>query len=434
MLMNDRIKRTISAILALLILSGCTNNTSDVHDNNETVTELDTKAIVESENDITETADTTETSGEEDADISVAEVRVNTLSKDDYQTDLQEYAEKLLEKIRAELTNERVGIAYEYLGSKQISFLWPFSVLLESVSALYECDTTNEELKEYYTLLLDKFLPRYEGTAANVKKVYSSTTGDGDKYYDDNEWIVIELVRASKLLGNSEYLESAKELAEFCYSGWVDSSGGIKWKMDGDSCNTCSNGPAAVFSCMLYEETGDQYYLDWAEKIYSWTYEKLCDSDGTYFDSIKIKNGSVDESKYSYNTGTMLVSGVMLYRITGNDEYLTQARQSAEGGVNEFFIKAGKRCVVKNSHPWFNSWLLEGYIELYKTDITNEQTKEYINDFYSVLETAVKRAGDDLYVGKSWNSKADDEVELIHQAGTVRAMAQLANLINNFAE
>ncbi len=131
---------------------------------------------------------------------------------------------------------------------------------------------------------------------------------------------------------------------------------------------------------------------------------------------------------------TMIVSGVMLYRITKNEDYLSQARKSAEGGASEFFLKAGKRCIMKNSHPWFNSWLLEGYIELYNVDVTNEKTKEYINNFYSVLENAVNRAGDNLYVGKSWNSKADDEVELIHQAGTVRAMAQIAKLIKNSAE
>lgn len=400
-----------------------------------------------SETKLPETAEATETAAEstetetesaEPESVELLTPAVETmekvLSKEDYPTDLEEYARTLLDKIRSEITNEKTGIAYEFLGKKQISFLWPFSVLLEATSALYECNTDDTELREYYTLLLDKFLTRYEGSKAGAELVYSSTTNNGDRYYDDNEWIVIEYVRAYRLLGEEKYLESAKKLAEYVYSGWVSSSGGIRWIEGGDSCNTCSNGPAALLSCMLYEETGDEYYLDWASKIYDWTRTKLCDTDGTYFDNIKINGGSVDRAKYSYNTGTMIVSGVMLYRITGDEEYLNQARKSAAGGDSEFFTKAGKRCIVKNSHPWFNSWLLEGYIELFETDVEGKWTADYINDFYTVLEQAVARAGDGVYVGKSWTSKADSEVELIHQAGTVRAMAQLARIINKYAK
>ena len=183
---------------------------------------------------------------------------------------------------------------------------------------------------------------------------------------------------------------------------------------------------------MLYEDTGDEYYLDWAKKIYTWTYENLRDNDGTYFDNKKINGGSVDKAKYAYNTGTMIVSGVQLYRITGEKDYLIQARQSAKGGEKEFFLKNGNRCVVRNSHPWFNSWLLEGYIELFETDTEDGWTKDYIDDLYKVLDNAVNRAGDGIYVGKSWNSKADSEVELIHQTGTVRTLAQISRVLKEY--
>ncbi|MGN1410734.1 MAG: glycoside hydrolase family 76 protein, partial [Eubacteriales bacterium] len=322
--------KAICASLACSMLFGCSAGVAE------------TESVAES----SETAETAETSAETDAESTetesaetepvklltpAVETMEKVLSKEDYPTDLEEYARTLLDKIRSEITNERTGIAYEYLGKKQISFLWPFSVLLEATSALYECNTDDAELREYYVLLLDKFLPRYEGSKPGVKLVYSSTTNNGDRYYDDNEWIVIEYIRAYRLLGDEKYLESAKTLAEYVYSGWVNSSGGIRWIEGGDSCNTCSNGPASVLSCMLYEDTGDEYYLDWATKIYDWTWTKLCDTNGTYFDNIKINGGSVDRAKYSYNTGTMIVSGVMLYRITGDESYLNQARKSAAG-------------------------------------------------------------------------------------------------------
>lgn len=433
--MKNNTKKIISLILAAAILSGCTSGVAE----DTTETEETAAETAETSETVPETAEETETETETvkapvETEAPAVSVMENVLSAEDYPADLEGYARTMLEKIRSEMTNEKTGFAYEFLGKKQIAFLWPFSVLLESVSSLYECDTTDEELRDYYVLLLDKFLPRYEGSMSGIKRVYASTMDNGDKYYDDNEWIVIELSRAYRLLGDEKYLDYAKELAEFCYSGWSNSSGGIKWKVDSDSCNTCSNGPAAVLSCMLYEDTGDEYYLDWAKKIYAWTYENLRDTDGTYFDNKKINGGSVDKAKYAYNTGTMIVSGVQLYRITGEKDYLTQARQSAKGGEKEFFLKSSSRCVVRNSHPWFNSWLLEGYIELFETDTEDGWTKDYIDDFYKVLDNAVNRAGDGIYVGKSWNSKADSEVELIHQAGTVRALAQISRVLKEYAK
>ncbi len=444
-MMNLFSKKSISIALVLSMLLSAASCTAK---NTETETEatINNEETDETTNDVvtetieeTETTPETETEAEEtvpnkDIPAPAVETLDKILSIEDYPTDLEDSARTLLAKVRDEITNEKIGIAYEFLGKRQISFLWPFSVLLESVSALYECDTADEDLKEYYTLLLDKFLPRYQSKKSGKYRAYSSTTSDGDRYYDDNEWIVIELVRAYRLLGNEDYLTYAKELAEYVYSGWVESSGGVRWIEGGDSCNTCSNGPAAVLSCMLYEETGDKYYYDWAVKIYEWTKERLLAPDGTYYDNIKIKGGSVDKAKYPYNTGTMIVSGVMLYRITGDESYLDEARKSAEGGANVFLRKVGSRCVVTNSHPWFNSWLLEGFIELFEADTEEKFTAEYINDFYTVLSEAVKRAGDGIYVGKSWVSKADSEVELIHQAGTIRALAQLARVIGKYAE
>ena len=232
--MKNNTKKIISLILAAAILSGCTGgNTEDT---------TDTEEAVETSEPVPETAEETETETVKapvETEAPAVSVMENVLSAEDYPADLEGYARTMLEKIRSEMTNEKTGFAYEFLGKKQIAFLWPFSVLLESVSSLYECDTTDEELRNYYVLLLDKFLPRYEGSMSGIKRVYASTMDNGDKYYDDNEWIVIELVRAYRLLGDEKYLDYAKELAEFCYSGWSNSSGGIKWKVDSDSCNTC---------------------------------------------------------------------------------------------------------------------------------------------------------------------------------------------------
>ena len=186
--MKNNTKKIISLILAAAILSGCTSGVA------EDTTETEETAAETNNVDTAETEAETETENEKtpvETEAPAVSVMENVLSADDYPADLEGYARTLLEKIRSEMTNEKTGFAYEFLGKKQIAFLWPFSVLLESVSSLYECDTTNEDLRDYYVLLLDKFLPRYEGSMSGIKRVYASTMDNGDKYYDDNEWIVI---------------------------------------------------------------------------------------------------------------------------------------------------------------------------------------------------------------------------------------------------
>ena len=161
--MKNNTKKIISLILTAAILSGCTGGVA------EDTTETEETAAETSE---TVTAEETETvKAPVDTEAPAVSVMENVLSADDYPADLEDYARTLLEKIRSETTNEKTGFAYEFLGKKQIAFLWPFSVLLESVSALYECDITDEELRDYYVLLLDKFLPRYEGSMSGIKRV-----------------------------------------------------------------------------------------------------------------------------------------------------------------------------------------------------------------------------------------------------------------------
>ena len=139
--MKNNTKKIISLILAAAILSGCTSGVAeDTTETEETAAE-------------TNNVDTAETEAETEAEMvktpieteaPAVSVMENVLSAEDYPADLEGYARTMLEKIRSEMTNEKTGFAYEFLGKKQIAFLWPFSVLLESVSSLYECDTTDE--------------------------------------------------------------------------------------------------------------------------------------------------------------------------------------------------------------------------------------------------------------------------------------------------
>ena len=78
---------------------------------------------------------------------------------------------------------------------------------------------------------------------------YLSTSGD--KYYDDNEWMVLTFAEAYGRTQDKKYLDRAIATMKFVLSVWSDSYGGIFWKAYHKSKNTCSNGPAATAALQL---------------------------------------------------------------------------------------------------------------------------------------------------------------------------------------
>ena len=101
---------------------------------------------------------------------------------------------------------------------------------------------------------------------------YLIAEGGAQKYYDDNEWLGIEFIRAYRTLKDARYLQKAVEMFQFAISGWCEAlGGGIYWREnDPETRNTCSNGPAAVLAILLYEETDEPAYLDFSLKILDW--------------------------------------------------------------------------------------------------------------------------------------------------------------------
>jgi predicted alpha-1,6-mannanase (GH76 family) len=114
---------------------------------------------------------------------------------------------------------------------------------------------------------------------------------------------------------------------------------GVYWK-EGDfsTKNTCSNAPVVVMGVKMYQVTQAEQYLDTAKELYAWTKENLQDpSDYLYWDNIRTADGSIDEAKYHYNSGQMMQAAVLLYQATGEQEYLTDARNLAEVCYQNFF-------------------------------------------------------------------------------------------------
>ncbi len=178
----------------------------------------------------------------------------------------------------------------------------------------------------------------------------------GSTYYDDNGWSTLDLIDAYQLTGNPNDLTLAQNTFDFVVTGWDNSStdpcpGGLFWEdVAGSQRSTTANAANAEAGLELYQLTQNSSDLSWAEQIYQWVDTCLETPTGLYNDHVNA-NGSVNTAMWSYNQGTMIGAGVLLYEITSNSSYLTAAERTAQASVSYF----GTGATLQNQGPAFNA-------------------------------------------------------------------------------
>ncbi len=294
------------------------------------------------------------------------------------------------------------------------SYLWPLCGLIQGVN---EMDALQRDQKTMKPVLDAIYLYRSNKPPVTGYDSYVVKEGGGDRFYDDNQWIGLASIDAYNRTKDKTYLGVAKEIYRFMMSGYdTAAGGGLYWK-EGDhtSKNTCSNGPGVVLALQLYIVEKDKKYLDTALMIYDWTKDKLQNPEGIYYDNIKIPGGRIGKATYTYNTGTMLQSAVLLYNITKNNKYLQEAQRVANVSLQSFY---------KGRFPgnyWFNAVLMRGYIELYKVDKDKKFLQAFAKDADRIWNE--ERDADNL-IGTKKNKT------LLDQAAMLEIYARLAKLEN----
>jgi predicted alpha-1,6-mannanase (GH76 family) len=269
--------------------------------------------------------------------------------------------------------------------------------------------------KKYATYLNESVIPGIETYYDYTRspacyQSYIADAGHSDRFYDDNVWLAIDFLEAYHLTGNRQYLNKSLETWKFIISGWDEKQdGGIYWcEQKKHSKNTCSNAPAAVVALQLFETTKDSLYFNWGQRIYNWTKTKLQDpEDHLYFDNISL-SGKISKTKYTYNSGQMLQAAALLYKLTGKEVYLADARNIAESAITyfteDFATPEGKHIrLFRNRGNWFVAILLRGYTELYALD----KNDAYLRIFQDNLDHVWKHARYDkgLFT-KDWSGEA----------------------------
>jgi rhamnogalacturonyl hydrolase YesR len=243
----------------------------------------------------------------------------------------------------------------------------------------------------------------------------------GAKYYDDNAWIGIELARMYELTHNSAVLGSAEGIMAFEMAGWdtepgIACPGGIPFSnsVENTERNTVTDGPTAELGLQLYRLTGNAQYLQFAEMAYEWVRNCLTQPNGLYADHIK-PHGGIEATEWSYNQGTMIGAGTLLYQATGNSAYLFQARQTAKAALAYF---TPERLGLEN--PFFVSVYFRNL--LYLDSVTRDPPGASIVQGYVNYAWEHLRLRDDVFVAGS-----PATAQLLDQAAIVQDYALLSS-------
>ena len=313
------------------------------------------------------------------------------------------------------------------------AYLWGLGGVLSGFNAIVQ-NTDNVDFRTTYESQLKRTLLEYYNTTKEPMCFGCFVNDHDERLYDDAIWVGIDLTDLYSKTKDNWYLDYAKSVWNFVLTGKDDAlGGGIYWKESPrDSKNTCSNAPAVVLALKLYQVTNDPSYLETGKEVYKWVKSKLQDPvDYLYWDCIKI-DGTVETSKFSYNSGQMLQAAVLLYNATGDAQYLTDAKLLAEACYNYFFENfvsnySGEQFrILKDGKRWFNAIMVRGFLELNKV----ESNGTYMLAIRKSLDHAWKYTRDAetglFFKQFSGNEITDNPGDILDQGAIVELYAKLA--------
>jgi hypothetical protein len=340
---------------------------------------------------------------------------------------------------RAELAFQAMQRRFYIPGSglyegEPFSALWPFSQALAatvSMASIPHFPISFSQELHVRLVGLGNYLDtsnsgQPEGTFTSTVTAFDATVAPpagpgGAKYYDDNDWVGIELARLYRLRPNPSLLAGAETIMAFEMAGWQASPelgcpGGLPFSNEPENSqrNTASTAPAAELATQLYRITHNIQYLQFAEMAYLWVRQCLLQPSGLYADHVN-RRGVVEGQLWSYNQGTMIGAGTLLFQATHNGGYLDQARQTAKAALAYFTPER-----LGLEIPFFPSVYFRNL--LYLDSVTHEPPGAKIAQAYVDYAFQHLRLADNVYL-----AGLPPAPQLLAQAAIVQIYALLSS-------
>lgn len=186
-----------------------------------------------------------------------------------------------------------------------------------------------------YNDIIKQALLYQVGTRNDYVPLNQSTTEGND---DQAFWGIAAMTAAERNFTNPaedepQWLYLAQAVFNTMALRWDTSScnGGLRWQIfqwntGYDYKNTVSNGALFHLAARLARYTGNESYVEWADKVYDWMLGVGLISTGSrrfVYDGVNIAYNCANVTGYqwSYNQGLMLSGSAYLYNFTGEEKW-----------------------------------------------------------------------------------------------------------------
>ncbi|MCX7920296.1 MAG: glycoside hydrolase family 76 protein [bacterium] len=153
------------------------------------------------------------------------------------------------------------------------------------------------------------------------------------EYFDDENWMVLVLIRAYDVTGDKKYLKQAQKIySDIITNGWDTTCmhGGIWWDRKHTQKATAINAGAVISGSRLYQRTNEVQYLDFAKQVYAYWFTTMVNPTTFQVCDHFEPNGKKFWWKFTYNEGLMLGASLELYSVTGDNSYFHQSHSFAK--------------------------------------------------------------------------------------------------------
>jgi uncharacterized protein YyaL (SSP411 family) len=230
------------------------------------------------------------------------------------------------------------GLYREVPGEPQAARAWPFSQALSATIAVSGMPVRGR-LYVHEARRRLAMLERYR----RPDGAYASVIGpSGAVYYDDNEWIGLELLRWYSLQHGRAALARAAHLFHLVTRAWDDDEthlcrGGVFWTdaPGNDDRNTVTTATGALLAMRLYAVTHNKGYVHWAQRMLAWVDACMLAPDALLWDHLG-PGGVLDRNHWSYNQGTAIGAYALLYELTDDRHALERGEELADASLAYF--------------------------------------------------------------------------------------------------
>ncbi|KAF7857898.1 hypothetical protein EAF04_009256 [Stromatinia cepivora] len=198
-------------------------------------------------------------------------------------------------------------------------------------------DVTSQALASQVGPLFDYMMPNHQKDEGNDDQAFwgMSAMSAAEKNFPE-----------PSNTGGFTWVQLTENLWNTQAARWDTSAcgGGLKWQIfsfnNGYTYkNSVSNGAFFQLSARLARYTGNQTYVDWAEKVYDWTTKiGFIDSNFNTFDGADESTGCTNPNKitWSYNNALYLYGAAVMYNYTTDSTWKSRTQSLLQASTNFF--------------------------------------------------------------------------------------------------